>query len=460
MAWINNIKNIFSTGNRLQHKDDQSFLALIICVPCLLVSAISLIVAGVSGYLVAFVIIVLSLLIIFVVMISKQRAEQQIRTLSNIIESMIDGDYSLRGRLQHNQAFQELLILVNDLAETLSQHKIEAKESRLLLEKIMQQMDAMVLAVNEQGFIVMANDSAQKLLIGKDHDSKNLQEIRLIELMLGKTISQASAGIIEFDHKQLSGEHFLFKECFLSEGKQHHLYLITSAERLLIEKERKAWQSILRVLSHEMNNSLTPISSISQAMKQKLQNENKPLNRSSLSDGVNIIQERADSLSSFIASYGQLSHLPQPNKSQFELNNLLIQLGKLFDDCQLQWPTQSTVRTNPIIITADKSQLEQVIINILKNAREAMAQCPKKVIEVSYLQDKKYLHLVISDQGMGIANKENLFVPFYSTKPQGSGIGLTLCRQILFNHGGLIKLTNRKDTTGAQAIISLPLQAL
>jgi len=459
MAWINNIKTLFSTGSRFQHKDDQSFLALVICVPCLFISAISLIVAGVSGYLVAFIMIVLSLLIIFVVMISKQRAEQQIRTLSNIIESMIDGDYSLRGRLQHNQAFQELLSLVNNLAETLSQHKIEAKESRLLLEKIMQQMDAMVFAVNEQGFIVMANDSAQKLLIGKIQDSKSLKKIQLIELALGKIINQASAGIIEFDQQQLNGEHFLFKDSFLSEGKQHQLYLITSAERLLIEKERKAWQSILRVLSHEMNNSLTPISSISQAMKQKLLDENKPLSRNSLCDGVSIIRERADSLSSFIASYSQLSHLPQPNKNQFNLNKLVMQLGKLFDDCQLQWPTLRAELAKPIsiMITADKSQLEQVIINVLKNAQEAMLQCSKKIIEVSYSQDEKYLHLIISDRGLGIANKENLFVPFYSTKAQGSGIGLTLCRQILFNHGGLVKLTNRKETTGAQAVISLPL---
>ena len=455
------------TGNRFQHKDDHTYLALILCVPCLLLSTISLVVAGVSAYLIAFIIIVLSLLATFVVMTSKLRAEQQIRTLSNIIESMIDGDYTLRGRLQHNQAFQELLTLVNNLSDTLSQHKIEAKESRLLLEKIMQQMDAMVLAVDEQGFIAMANDSAKKLLLCDIQEQTDLNTIQLTDFELGKTICTAKAGIIEFDHQQLSGEHFLFKESFLSDGKQHQLYLITSAERLLVEKERKSWQSILRVLSHEMNNSLTPIASISQAMKKKLQDEDKPLNRISLCEGVSIINERAGSLSSFIASYSQLSHLPQPNNSQFDLNDLVIQLAKLFDDCQLQLPNESIQSANtPLstsintLVSADKGQLEQVLINILKNAREAMLQLPQKIIDISYQQDDKYLHLIIADQGSGIANKENLFVPFYSTKPQGSGIGLTLCRQIMFNHGGLIKLTNRKGKQGAQAIISLPLQQL
>jgi len=460
MAWINTsinkIKSIFDASKRLQNKGNHTFLALIICVPCLLLSAVSLIVAGVSTYLVAFVMIVLSILILFVVMIGKQQSEQQIRTLSNIIESMIDGDYTLRGRLQHNQAFQELLELVNNLAETLSQHKLEAKESRLLLEKIMQQMDAMVLAVDEQGFIVMANDSAKKLLLGNIQDQGALQTIQLTDFELGKTISKAKAGIIEFSHQQLSGEHFLFKESFLSDGQQHSLFLITNAERLLLEKERKAWQSILRVLSHEMNNSLTPIASISQAIEKKLQDDNKPLNRSSLAEGVSIIKERADSLSAFIASYSQLSHLPQPNKSKFELNALVILQAKLFPDCQLQLADDATA-TIDTLVTADKSQLEQVIINVLKNAREAMLDLCDKIFEVSYLRDEKYLHLIIEDQGMGITNKENLFVPFYSTKPQGSGIGLTLCRQIMFNHDGLIKLSNRTAVKGAQAVISLPL---
>jgi nitrogen fixation/metabolism regulation signal transduction histidine kinase len=425
------------------------------CVPCLVLTTISLYVAGVSNYLIAFINIVLSLLAVFVVVSSRQRSEQQIRTLSNILEAMIDGDYSLRGRLQHNQAFQELLGSVNSLGETLSRHKIEAKESKLLLEKIMQQMDAMVLVVDDQGFIVMANDSAKKLLVGKQYLSKNLQDIKLIELELGDVISLADSGIIEFNHQTLGGEHFLFKETFLSDGKQHQLYLITSAERLLIEKERKAWQSLFRVLSHEMNNSLTPIASVSQAMKRNLEDENKALNRTSLYEGANIVNERAVALSAFIASYSQISHLSLPNKTAFDLNLLVIKLAKLFADCQLQFMDHS-VTVEQMTISADKSQLEQVLINIFKNAQEAMQQ-QNKVIEINYQVDEKHLHLIVSDHGVGIANPENLFVPFYSTKPQGSGIGLSLCRQIMFNHGGIIKLINRKNAPGAQAILSLPL---
>jgi nitrogen fixation/metabolism regulation signal transduction histidine kinase len=301
----------------------------------------------------------------------------------------------------------------------------------------------------------LADGMSPEPLVGKQNFSTNLQDILLVELELGEVISHATSGIIEFNHQTLGGEHFLFKETFLSDGKQHQLYLITSAERLLIEKERKAWQSLFRVLSHEINNSLTPIASISQAMKQKLQNENKILDRTTLFEGVNIINERADGLSAFIASYSQLSHLSLPNKTEFNINLLVIKIAKLFTDCQLQFLDHS-LTNDQLIISADKSQLEQVLINIFKNADEAMVK-QSKLIEINYQVDEKYLHLIISDQGVGIANADNLFVPFYSTKPKGSGIGLSLCRQIMFNHGGTIGLKNRKEVAGAQAVLSIPL---
>jgi two-component system nitrogen regulation sensor histidine kinase NtrY len=438
-----------------KQKNDHSLLALFLCLPCLVITSISLYIASVSAYLIAFILIVLSLIAVFIVVISQQRSQQQIRTLGNILESMIEGDYSLRGREQDNKAFQELLILVNNLADTLALSKIEAKESRQLLERIMQQMDAMVLAVNEQGRIVMANDSAQKLL---QIDMSQQAHLLFTSLAIGKIISEAQSGIIDFEQLQLRGEHFLFKEYFLSEGKQHQLFLITSAQRLLLEKERKSWQSLLRVLSHEMNNSLTPISSISQSMRTKLQDENKALNRDSLLTGIDIINERACSLSSFIASYSQLSHLPDPNKSTFILQGFINNCAVLFSDCSILFPDEY-IELDNVSINVDKAQLEQVFINLFKNAKEAMEgvnESEDKVIEVFCTTNDKYFHIHICDSGHGIANKDNLFVPFYSTKPKGSGIGLTLCKQILFNHGGLLTLTNRKDTRGAEAVISLP----
>jgi len=428
--------------------DNQHKLVLLVCLPCFFVTAIALHWAEVSYYLISFILIILVLICAYAVVASRQNSQYQIRTLSNLIESMIDGDYSLRGRAQTNKAFQELLDLINSLAETLSQHKLEARESRMLLERIMEQMDAMVLATNEQGNVVMANASANKLIFGGREQNT---PIELASLPIGNEILEAQSGIIEFNHSQLSGEYFLFKEGFLSEGKPHQLYMLTNAERLLMEKERQAWQSLLRVLSHEMNNSLTPIATISQSMQQKLQQQDQAIDRQALLSGVGIINERADALSAFIASYSQLSHLPQPNKSSFSLNTVLTNLAPLFPGTSILFEGDERV------INADKGQFEQVLINLLKNAVEAMADAKEKLVEINWQQDEKWLHIHICDNGTGIANLDNLFVPFYTTKSQGSGIGLTLCRQIMFNHNGLIKLINRSEKPGVEAVLSLPI---
>jgi len=449
MNWINRISTELKKSTVLSKGDDQQKLMWVVCLVSYMVTAGALFLTTMSGYLIAFILIVLALLCAYAIVASNLHSQYQVRTLANLIESMIDGDYTLRGRVHTNRAYQELLNLINSLSETLAKHKIEAKESRLLLERIMEQMDAMVLATDEQGFVVMANASANKLILGS---SEQPERIQLTNSILGAELVNADSGIIQFNGDQLKGEHFLVKESFLSEGKRHQLYFITNAERLLMEKERKAWQSLLRVLSHEMNNSLTPIAAISETMQKKLHKPLDEQNKQSLLEGIGIINERAESLSTFIASYSQLSHLPKPNVSCFELASLLNRISALF-------PTGTFLLSDSCqtVITADKQQFEQVLINLLKNAIEAMSHLDNKAISISCSQDDKWRFISISDNGSGISNSDNLFVPFYSTKNQGSGIGLALCRQIMFNHNGLIKLTNKAGGEGVTALLSLPI---
>ncbi|MEW6982469.1 PAS domain-containing sensor histidine kinase [Colwelliaceae bacterium 6471] len=452
MDWIKRAKEMRSFFMFKYGGDDQRQLVFWVCLPCLVITIIALLLAKVSWYLIAFIAIVLLLLSSYVIVASKYRSDHQVRLLSNLIEAMIDGDYSLRGRTQSSQAFQELLTLTNSLADRLAQHKIEAKESRLLLEVVMEQMDAIVFAIDADDMIVMANHSAHKLFLT---DEKSDSGQHLASSPEGKLIAESPTGIIEFEHSELRGEHFLFKQSFLREGKKHFLFLITSAERLLIEKERKAWQSLLRVLSHEMNNSLTPIASISQSMKHKLKHNSDSVNIDNMLEGTSIIHERASSLSAFIASYSQLSHLPIPNKTRFALKPLIEHCAALFQEGDIAF-SQNTQSLDDLIIEGDRGQLEQVLINIFKNAVEAMHGQEHKLIEIGSSFDEKWLELTIKDRGEGIANMNNIFVPFYSTKSQGSGIGLTLSRQILFNHGGKITLTNREDAQGAQVVLTLP----
>jgi signal transduction histidine kinase len=186
-------------------------------------------------------------------------------------------------------------------------------------------------------------------------------------------------------------------------------------------------------------------------MQKKLAQPLESLNANTLREGVSIINERADSLSAFISSYSQLSHLPEPNKKIVPLIALIQGLVPLFTEGRVVVDASCDIE-----LDVDKSQVEQVLINVFKNGFEAMANISDKEVRVCCFQEGKWQHIIVSDQGMGIANSDNLFVPFYSTKPQGSGIGLALCKQILFNHNGLISLKNKNVGTGVEAIISLP----
>jgi C4-dicarboxylate-specific signal transduction histidine kinase len=197
-------------------------------------------------------------------------------------------------------------------------------------------------------------------------------------------------------------------------------------------------------------------------MQKKLQKPGSDVDKVPLLDGINIINERADSLSQFIASYSQLSQLPKPNKSAFKLALLIDNLSTLYPDCKIQ-----SVIENDLLIEADKNQLEQVLINLFKNSLEAMSNNDEKTIEINCSQEGHWQHIYIRDVGSGIANLANVFVPFYTTKPQGSGIGLALCRQILFNHNGSIKIGNYQGTLqgtdkikqGVEVVLSLPKHA-
>jgi nitrogen fixation/metabolism regulation signal transduction histidine kinase len=447
-----------------RHVEHQDKLILLICLPCLLVTGVALLSTNTSGYLIAFILICLSILCCYVIVASKKQAEYQVRTLANLIESMIDGDYSLRGRLKNNQAFQELLVLINSLSDTLAQHKIAAKESRVLLELIVDQMDAMVLAIDASGNLVMANNSAKKLLL---NDVESFEGVSLNSLPLGLQLKNASPGIIQFMKSEipatsardssrtvLNGEYFLYKEKFLSDGQSHQLYLLTNAERLLMEKERNAWQSLLRVLSHEINNSLTPISTIGQSIKSKLKNSlhnGVAIEPKGLIDGISIINERADSLGEFIASYSQLAHLPKPVFGKVHLHDVVNKLALLFPECEIV-----VDKSVDIQLVADQKQLEQVLINLFKNAVDAMSAITPQSISISCRQEQQWQQIVIVDHGCGITNFDNLFVPFYTTKSSGSGIGLALCRQIMFSHYGLINIKNRTDGQGAEVLLSLP----
>ena len=446
MAWI---KRWLPTG----HANAQAGLVLLASIPCLLTALLALWWTGMAWSLLAFIGILLLLPICYGAYTGRRRADYQLQTLSNLVEAMIDGDYSLRGRRQNNPAFQELLETVNRLAETLQRHKLQAEESQLLLEKVMDQMDAMVLAVDPAGRVALSNASARKLLAPACGlvDGQSLDELGLASL-----VASGGSGVVELDLAGVRGEYFLFRDRFISSGLSHELLLLTRADRLLREKERQAWQRLLRVLGHEMNNSLTPIATFSRGLLKRLERDPAAVDHQGLTEGLAIIRERAESLHGFLARYRQLSNLPAPDKRPFDWREALSRSAELMADCRISNHLYGADELSAPLY-GDPQQLQQVFVNLLKNAGEAMADSADRQIELAARREPHWLHILIRDCGAGIANPDNLFVPFYTTKPGGSGIGLTLCRQILMNHNGQLSLRAREDGPGAEAVISLPL---
>jgi nitrogen fixation/metabolism regulation signal transduction histidine kinase len=431
-------------------------LSLVACIPLLLLLIWVMIYAEISIYLIMLVVLFSSLLIIYTHTQIHQRAAYQFRSLSNLLDAMIQGDYSLRARSddplnKHHGALDELVKSINGLAQRLSQQRLESVESQLLLATVIDHIDVAIVALNQANQISFFNPAAEKLL---QLDNSNLNIQLLPQLEFVQSLSSGSHQVIELRLGHLQGKFNIHIEEYRESGKQHKLLFITDVRNLLRSEESKAWQSLVRVISHEINNSLTPIASLSQTMQRMLikQGSSETI-KTDLVEGLTIIAERANGLSHFVSSYKQLAKLPDPEKKPCLIGELVGKVSSLFDDCIIEIENLNDIKLN-----IDPVQFEQVLINLIKNASESMRQIESNgIISIRWEAAQQYLKLYICDQGIGISNIDNLFVPFYSTKQHGSGIGLVLCRQVIEAHNGQLVLINRSNSQGCCAIIEIPM---
>jgi signal transduction histidine kinase len=240
---------------------------------------------------------------------------------------------------------------------------------------------------------------------------------------------------------------------FRQDGLPHDLIVLSDLSRTLREEERQAWQRLIRVLGHELNNSLAPIQSVAQSMESNLQRAQIDTPPSSeidvvlddLRQGLAIIRSRTEALSRFMAAYARLARLPQPTLAPVGLRELVRRVAELETRVRVQ-----VVEGPPVTISADRDQLEQLLINLIRNAAEAVLEIGGEVL-VKWSLERSRVQLSIIDDGPGLSNTTNLFVPFFTTKPGGSGIGLVLCRQIAEAHGGSLTLENRYGCRGCEA---------
>jgi PAS domain S-box-containing protein len=368
---------------------------------------------------------------------------------ATLLGALREGDYSIRGTgAQPGSAVDLVMQEINALGDTLQRQRTEAVESTKLLQSVMGAIDVAVFAFDMDGKLVLANHAAE-LLVGQRAEwllGREAHELRLAAYLTGDT-----PRLIDRPFGPESGRLELRRSTFRRDGKPHQLLVFADLSRALREEEQQAWQRIVRVLSHEINNSLTPIKSIAHSIKRMLSRVPDLPRAAEIQDGLNLIETRSGSLGRFLRAYAQLARLPKPQQRMVQIAPLAHRIVELENRLPVAIRTTDDVEVN-----ADPDQLEQLLINIVRNAVDATIETSGRV-SIDWKQVDGSFQLTVEDEGPGLPDTTNLFVPFFTTKPAGSGIGLALSRQIAEAHGGTLALENRADAHGCRAVLRLPL---
>jgi nitrogen fixation/metabolism regulation signal transduction histidine kinase len=421
--------------------------------------------------------------------------EQIIRpmqTLANVVAALREDDFSFRARgARRGDALGDLALEINALAGTLQAQRSTALEALTLLERVMTSMQSPVLAFDAQDRLRLHNAAADRAFALKrpGSDGRTAEELHLRELL-----NVTDEGTYSDTSKSGNATRYVVRQAaFRLRGVPHTLLVLSDVGAALREEERQAWQRLIRVLGHEINNSLTPIKSIAGSLRGRLPEasdggQSKDLERD-MARGLAVIEDRAASLNRFLQAYQQLSTLPAPRVQSVPLTPLLERIAHLEQRLRVE------IAPDPdVTLLADPDQLQQALINLVQNAvdaaLEAARQSPPKrhvepMVHISWASETQTLEATIRqganeradqsaapatatrntpqaiirilDNGLGLLNPVNLFVPFYTTKPTGTGIGLALAQQILLAHKGAVSLTNRIDGQGCVAEVRLPL---
>jgi nitrogen fixation/metabolism regulation signal transduction histidine kinase len=383
----------------------------------------------------------------------REKTAFTMRTLSNLLGAVREKDYSLRLRgARRDDAMGEVIIEVNALARDLQNQRFSALEATALLRKVLAEIDVALFGFDREGRLRFVNDSGQRLL---GHNERDLLGRPAESLGLQTFLAGPTPRLEEMSFPGGGHRWELRRATYRVKGQSHHLVFLSDMTRTLHEEERQAWRRLIQILRHEINNSLTPIQSVAQSLRTCL--KQKPRSKgweSDLGEGLEIIAERSAVLGQFIASYSKLTRLPEPTPAQMEVDSWIRHVAGL--------ETRVAVEVVPgpeVSIRADRSQLDQLLINLVSNAAEASREARPDgdgCVSVGWAVDGSLLEVWISDDGPGLDSTKDPFIPFFTTKPEGSGIGLALSRQIAEAHGGDLALVNHVDQPGCLAILRLP----
>ena len=326
-------------------------------------------------------------------------------------------------------------------------------EATALLRKVLAQIDVAMFGFDSDGRLQLVNDSGRRLLNCRDED---LLGGRARDLGLGECLEGETPRVLDLALPGGTGHWELRRGGYREKGASHQLVFLSDLTRTLHEEERRAWKRLIRTVRHEVNNSLTPIQSVADSLRVLIGRKPLPDDwQEDLKGGLELIAERSEALDRFIGAYSRLMHLPQPSFSEVDIAQLLRRVAGLETRMGI------AVTTGPeICLRADRDQVEQLLINVMSNAVEASLQSRPEgdgQVSIGWRADGEAIEIHIDDDGPGLAEGVDVFVPFYTTKDHGSGIGLTLSRQIAEAHNGSLTLANHPSVPGCRATLRLPL---
>jgi nitrogen fixation/metabolism regulation signal transduction histidine kinase len=441
---VNNLKRRFSHQNKVR------LLAFLCGLPGLL-AAILLMIAGdytLKVYLTVLILVGTGWLFFSIRL--QMLIIQPMQTASNMLSALREGDFSLHANYVSDiDPLGQLMLEINLLTDVLAEHRMDAMESHALMDKVIEEIDAAVMTFDPDRRLTLANPPALEVL---GIQRENIRNYYAAELNLDKALDSKANAIIQHPNPDKPGRFTIRRGSYRVGGLPHELLILIDLSRNLREEELMAWKRLIRVIGHELNNSMAPIRSLAESL-QKIASQPDPQeeDREDLTDGLETIRQRADGLSRFVQEYARLAKLPPPKLKAFPLQPMVRRIASLFD----QPKVDIDGNCQEIVINADPDQIEQTLLNLIKNAVEA-ASLNNGSVRVCWKMQGDSFILHVEDTGPGIANMDNLFIPFFSTKKDGSGIGLTLSRQIIEGHDGRLELTNREDVTGCRATFVIP----
>jgi two-component system nitrogen regulation sensor histidine kinase NtrY len=402
------------------------------------------------------------------VSVTVEQVVRPLQTLANVVAALREDDYSFRARGgRRNDAMGDLALEINALAGMLQVQRVGAMEAMALVERVMKAMQSPVLAFDPEGRLKLLNAAAERAfhLRAQNATSRIGSAAATEKLDLERLLLSQDNDLLSLSTSQQSARWVVKRTSFRLRGVPHTLFVLSDVSEALREEERMAWERLIRVLGHEINNSLTPIKSIAGSLRSMLAREDMDED-DDFARGLEVIEDRAESLNRFLQAYRELMGLPSPRLESVSIAAIVRRVAKLETRLEV-----TVAGTTEVTLLADPDQLAQALINLVRNAAEASLSADAEAmranaetevdrqaaaVEIGWEIGPAEILITILDNGPGLTNADNLFVPFYTTKPGGTGIGLVLAQQIALGHSGSVQLVNRTDTHGCKACLRLP----